>query len=119
MAEPKSELWYIPLGGTVGDAGAIKYAFRSRVNAYKNIADALGVKKAKDTDKGLVFGTNSPTPAKVNIQYTNGEGQPASTVRMCQPDNLNAVTTGGALNGKKVFVNKKEYSIYNVTIKTD
>jgi hypothetical protein len=119
MAEPKSELWVIPLGGTVGDVGALQYAFRSKKGAYKNIADGLGVKAAKDTDKGLIFGCNSPRPAEVRIHYIGADGAPKSTIRFCQPDNLNGVTTGGTLNGKKITVAKTEYSIFNVTIKSN
>ncbi|MEA5515533.1 hypothetical protein [Nodularia sp. UHCC 0506] len=116
--EPKSDLWVIPLGGTIGDAGAIQYAFRSKKDAYKNIAGDLGLKKAKDTDKGLIFGANSPKPATVRILYTK-DGQSRSATRFCQPDNLNAVTTGGKLNGKKIRVNGKEYNIFNVVIKSN
>ncbi|MCV3215686.1 hypothetical protein OGM63_19580 [Plectonema radiosum NIES-515] len=117
--EPKTKVYYINLGGSVGNAGAIRYAWRGKKNAYKNIAAGLGVVLAKDTDKGLMFGASSPKPAVVRIGYTAADGSSKSINRFCEPDKLNAVTTGGALNGKKVQIGTVEYNINNVTIKSN
>jgi hypothetical protein len=117
--EAKTQVYYINLGGSVGNAGAIRYAWRGKKDSYKNIAAGLGVVLAKDTDKGLMFGANSPKPAMVRIGYTAADGSSKSTNRFCEPDKLNAVTTGGELNGKKVKVGATEYNINNVTIKSN
>lgn len=118
MAEPKTQIFYINLGGTVANLGSIRYAWRGRKDSYKNINSQLGVNLAKDTDKGLFFGANSPSPARVRLYYTNNSGQSASTVRFCEPDKLSSVTTGGTLNGKKVKVGSTEFSIYRVELVT-
>lgn len=117
--EAKTQVYYINLGGTVGNAGAIRFAWRGKKDAYKNIADGLGVILAKDTDKGLMFGANSPRPAMVRIGYTGSDGSSKSAIRFCEPDKINGVTTGGDLNGKKIKIGGTEYSINNVTIKSN
>ena len=117
--EAKTQVYYINLGGTVGNAGAMRYAWRGKKDAYKNIAAGLGVVLAKDTDKGLMFGANSPKPAQVRIGYTDANGNSKSTVRFCEPDQLNSVTTGGALNGKKIKIGANEYNINGVDIKSN
>jgi hypothetical protein len=117
MAESKrSELYYINLGGSVGNAGALRYAWRTPKGSYDNIAKALGAVKAKDTDKGLIFGANSPKPVQVSISYQIDSNRTGNTIRFCEPDKVNSVTTGGALNGKKIKVRGKEYQIDQVTI---
>ena len=117
--EPKTVIWYINLGGSVGDIGAMRYAWRGKANSYKNIGDALGVKKAKDTDSGLMFGANSPKPAMVRISYTGANGFSKTAVRFCEPDKIGDVTTGGKLNGKKIVINGTEYNINDVSIKNN
>jgi hypothetical protein len=117
--ESKSQVYYVNLGGSVGNAGAIRYAWRGKRDAYKNIAKDLGVVLAKDTDKGLMFGCNSPAPAMVRIGYTSADGSNKSAVRFCEPDKINSVTTGGALNGKKIKIGANEFNINNVTIKSN
>jgi hypothetical protein len=118
MAEPKSQIYWINLGGGLGNVGAVRYAWRGKKNLYKNIADTLGVVIGKDSDEGLVFGCNSPNPAKVRIYYTADDGSSKSTVRFCEPDKINAATTGGALKKKKVWVANKEYQIYGCELIT-
>ncbi|MBN4004747.1 hypothetical protein [Nostoc sp. LPT] len=118
--EAKSQVYYINLGGTVGNAGAMRFAWRGNKDAYpKAVADELGVVIAKDTDAGLMFGANSPRPAKVRIGYTDANGNSKSTIRFCEPDKIGAVTTGGKLNGKKIKIAGKEYNINGVAIKTN
>ncbi|MBD2503415.1 hypothetical protein [Anabaena azotica] len=117
--EAKTQVYYINIGGGLANVGAVRWAWRGRKNLYKNIASGLGVVLAKDTDKGLVYGTNSPRPAEVRINYTDSTGKAASTIRFCEPDKLNSVTHGGALNGKKVWVAGKEYNINKVTMKSN
>lgn len=117
--EAKSQVLYINVGGSVGNIGAVRFAWRARKDAYKGLAAALGVVIAKDTDKGLLFGANHPCPAKVRITYTRENGDTGSAIRYCEPDKLSAVTTGGTLNGKKITINGKELNINNVTIKSN
>lgn len=118
-AEPKTQIFYINVGGTLANAGAIRYAWRGKVGSYDNIAEALGVVIAKDTDKGLVFGAGSPTPAKVRISYIGPNGSSKSAIRFCEPDKISGVTTGGTLNNKEIKMAKKAYKIYNVTLKSN
>ncbi|WP_413176516.1 hypothetical protein [Anabaena azotica] len=117
MAESKrSEIYYINLGGTVGNAGALRYAWRTPKGSYDGIASALGAVKAKDTDKGLIFGANAPKPVEVSITYQIDSNRTGNTIRFCEPDKVNGVTTGGALNGKQITVRGKKYQINNVRI---
>jgi hypothetical protein len=109
--EPKSQIYWTNLGGGAANAGSIRYAWRGRRNLYKNIADILGVVIGKDSDEGLVFGANSPNPAKVRITYTDASGYSRTAIRFCEPDKINAATTGGALRNKKIWVAGKEYEI--------
>lgn len=111
MAEPKSQIYWVNLGGGLANAGSVRYAWRGKKNLYKNIAETLGVVLGKDSDEALVFGANSPNPAKVRIYYTKNDGSAASTIRFCEPDKINAATTGGALKKKKVWVAGTEYAI--------
>lgn len=111
-AESKTQIYYIDLGGGLANVGAFKYAWRARKGSYDNVESAMGVKKASDTEKGLIFGANSPKPAKVRINLV-GRG---SVTRFCEPDKLNSLTTGGALNGKKLKVRGVEYNINSCEI---
>jgi hypothetical protein len=117
--DAKTQVYFINLGGTVGNVGAMRFAWRGKKDAYKNIASELGVVLAKDTDSGLMFGANSPRPAEVRIGYTAADGSNRSAVRFCEPDKIGNVTTGGKLNGKKIVIGGKEYNINGVTIKTN
>ncbi|MEH2337096.1 hypothetical protein [Nostoc sp.] len=117
--ESKTQVYYINLGGTVANIGAMRFAWRGKKNLYKNIAAGLGVVLAKDTDKALMFGANNPRPAEVRIGYTDASGNSKSTVRFCEPDSIASVTTGGTLNKKKVWVAGKEYNINSVNIKSN
>ncbi|MEH2312346.1 MAG: hypothetical protein V7K35_13325 [Nostoc sp.] len=119
-AEPKTVIWYINLGGSVGDIGAMRYAWRGKKTSYKNIGDGLGVKQAKDTDTGLMFGANSPKPAKVRISYTDANtGASKTCVRFCEPDKIGDVTTGGKINSKKIVIAGVECNINAVEIKNN
>jgi hypothetical protein len=117
--EAKTQIYYINLGGTVGNVGAMRYAWRGKKNAYKNIGDAMGVVTAKDTDSGLMFGANSPRPALVRIGYTAADGSSKSVTRFCEPDKIGDVTTGGKINGKKITVGGTEFNINSCTLKSN
>ncbi|MCL6750067.1 hypothetical protein KBT16_03375 [Nostoc sp. CCCryo 231-06] len=117
--EAKTQVYYINLGGTVGNVGAMRYAWRGKKNSYKDIGAAMGVVSAKDTDSGLMFGANSPRPALVRIGYTDASGNSKSVVRFCEPDKIGNVTTGGKINGKKITVAGKEYNINSCTLKSN
>lgn len=117
--DAKTQVYYINIGGGLANIGSVRFAWRGKKNLYKNIADGLGVVLAKDTDKGLMFGSNHPKPAQVRISYVDSSGNARSTIRYCEPDKLNSVTLGGSLNGKKVWVAGNEYNINQVTIKSN
>lgn len=117
--DSKTQVYYVNLGGGLANAGAIRWAWRGKKDLYKNIAGELGVVLAKDTDQGLMYGTNKPRPAVVRISYVDANGSSRSTLRFCEPDKISNVTTGGKLNGKKVWVAGKEYNINDVALKSN
>jgi len=94
-----STVYYIKLGQGLG-FNDLKYAFRTPKDAYKGINRELGVIKAKEGEKGLVFGANKPKPATVRINFEGG----GSTTRFCDPTKLEGVTIGGKLDKKKVEI---------------
>lgn len=108
-----STTYYIKLGAGVGGAVVpFKYAFRAPENAYKGLESQLGVVRAKEAEGGLVYGANSPKPARIRINFEGG----GSTTRFCDPGKLEGVTIGGKLNRKTVnisdrFRNKKISSV--------
>lgn len=118
-SEPKTQIFYINLGGGVGDIGATRYAWRGKKGSYDNIAEELGVKIAKDTDTGLCFGINYPAPAKVRISYIGSDGASRSAVRFCEPDKISDVTTGGKLGSKEIKIGTKSFKIYGASLKSN
>lgn len=111
--------YYINIGGTLGDAGAVRFGFRAPTDAYDNIAADLGVKEVSDTETGIMFGANFPRPVRVRIRYRIGSGNSVvkrSVTRFCDPSRVEGVTFGRALNGKKVKVRGQEFDIDQVTI---
>lgn len=118
-SQKKTQIYYINIGGGIADVGSFKYAWRSSKDSYKGIADSLGVKEAKDTEQGLIFGANNPRPAEIRISYTHSSGETRTVTRFCEPDKLSSVTTGGTINGKKITVSGVQYEINNATIKTN
>ncbi len=119
-------VYTINLGGEIADVGSIRYGFHAPDDAYKSIASAMGVTKRKDTDKGIVYGCNSPKPTKVRINFKKsaasaviGKSNRGSTIRFCEPDKVGSLTLGGAINGKKVKVGLFEYDIDSVMLKNN
>lgn len=108
--EAKTAVFFINLGGGVANVGAFRYAWRAKADSYDNIGGELGVVKAKDTDKGLIFGANRPTPIKVRINCAGTK----VAYRWCEPDKVSNVTTGNTLNGKKVKIGGVQYNIDSV-----
>lgn len=99
-----STVYYIRIGAGLGGAIApFKYAFRAPEDAYKGLEKDLGVIKAKESEGGLVYGANSPKPARVRVNFEGG----GSTTRFCDPGKLEAVTIGGKLNRKTVNISKR------------
>lgn len=96
-----STVYYIELGAGLGGAMApIKYAFYAPKDSYKGLAREMGVKEAKENERGLVFGANQPKPSRVRINFEGG----GSTTRFCDPGKVEAVVVGGRLNKKKVDI---------------
>jgi hypothetical protein len=95
----KPQVVYINIGsGLKGAISPVKYAWRlPQKPPAKAIRDALGWVVAKENEKALVFGANSPKPARVRINFEGG----GSTMAFCDPSKLENVTYGGALNKKK------------------
>lgn len=114
--DSKTQIYYIDLGGGLANIGAFKYAWRAKTGSYDDIGKDMGVNTAKDTEKGLIFGANSPKPARVRINYVYSGGTTRSVIRFCEPDKLNALTTGGAINGKKIKVNGVAYNVSSCDI---
>ena len=86
----------------------------------------MGVNKSTDTTQGVVFGCNRPKPIPVRINFRTGNASglfgssnaTRSVTRWCEPDKIGDVTTGGAINGKKIKIgaNGTEYDINSVGI---
>jgi hypothetical protein len=119
-------IYTVNLGGTVGDAGSIRYGFNAPDDAYKSIGAALGVTKRNDADTGIVFGCNRPKPAQVRITFKKsaassviGKSNRGSAVRFCEPDKIGEVTLGGTLGRKKIRVGLFDYDIDGVSIKNN
>jgi len=89
--ESKTKIFFVELGKK-----KVKYAWRAAADAYKGIADALGVKEAADTDDGLIFG-GRPKPPKVRLSLANK----TSVIRFCDPGKIEELTIDGTLNNKK------------------
>ncbi len=89
MAADKSDVFYIELEG-------IKYGWRAPKDSYKGLDKSLGVKKAKDKEKNIVFGAdNKPPRVRINLD----KGSPL--VRFCDPDKIKNVVFDNELVGKK------------------
>jgi hypothetical protein len=88
--EAKNEIWTIKMG-------AITYAWHAPEDAYKGIADELGVEKAKDTDNNIIFGSSNKPP-RIRINTADKK----SYIRFCDPGKLEALITKGSLNSKKI-----------------
>lgn len=120
--------YFLNLGGTVANLGAIRWGFRAPLKAYDNIGAGLGVTKVDDTNRtGITYGINQPRPARVRISFVDESFDPTDplasagavtghAVRFCEPDSLNDVLFG-AINDKQIYVNRVAYDITNVTIK--
>lgn len=110
-------IFYVNLGGSAGDTGAVRYGFRAPDKAYDDIKDPMGVVKVEDTSQGVLFGVSRPRPAKVSISYKKGTNLGSRAIkRFCEPDKVGDVTVGGAINGKKVTVGASSYDINYVTL---
>ena len=88
--DSKTKIWYIKLG-------SVKYAWRAKEEVYKEVAKALGVTKAKDTEDNLVFGANSPKPVEIRLNLANGR----SPILFADPGQIEDLVVKGSLNGKK------------------
>ena len=110
--------YFLNLGGTIANLGAIRWGFRAPSQAYDNIGDGLGVYKVDDANRtGISYGINQPRPARVRIAFSDDAGTTyGSATRFCEPDNLNDVLFG-SINSLQVFVAGTAYQIDNVTIK--
>lgn len=92
--------YYINLGAGLANVGAIRYAFYTQDENYRGLERYLGVIKARQNDRGLVFGANQPKPATVRINFEGG----GATTRFCDPAKLESVTVGGTMNNRTVDI---------------
>lgn len=107
MAKAKTAKQYIQLG-------KFKYGWNSE--NYGSIARDLGVKVAKPKETDIVYGANNPKPPVIRISFfvRGNNGATRSTTRFCDPKQLGKVILG-ALNGKKIKVGSKSYTIAGVS----
>jgi hypothetical protein len=109
--------FFLNLGGTIANLGAIRWGFRAPAKAYDNIAGGLGVTKVDDANRtGISYGINQPRPARVRIAYSITGNKVGNAIRFCEPDSLNDVLFG-SLNALQVVVSGSPFDIDNVTIK--
>ncbi len=83
--------------------GAFKLAWRAPVDAYpKEILTELGVNAVdeKKPEPGLVFGSNSPRPARVRINVQKKQGDSSSYTLFANPGQIPVLINGNALRGK-------------------
>jgi hypothetical protein len=108
-----NQIHYITING---NGSNFKYAWRAPKGSYGTLAKELGVTLAKATEKGLVFGANSPKPPEISITYykKGNSGDTASTTRFCDHEKLQNVLTG-SLKGKKLSVRGKSYTIVSAS----
>ena len=99
--ESKSSRYYIEMK-------TLKYGWTAPKDAYKGLESELGVKEAKDGDKGITYGGNVKPP-KVRLNLEDGK----SIIRFCDPDNVEDVVVNDTLTGKK-FNSKTICSVRNV-----
>lgn len=112
----RHDRYFINVGGTLGNAFAVRWGFRGPSWAYDNIGSGMGVVKVSDDNRsGIVYGCNNPRPAKVRINYRKSAEKSGTAVRFCEADKLNE-TLFGSLNALKVKVRNTEYQIDNVTL---
>lgn len=108
--------FYINLGGSFANIGAVRYGFRAPEKAYDNIGAALGVVTVDDNTEGVMYGVNSPRPSKVSIVFQKSTTIKRATKRFCEPDKVGDVTVGKALKGTQIFVSGSGYPVRAVTL---
>lgn len=114
MAKRQSKqygVYYVPMSQSVGKGdnnrsqgtGAFKIAWRAPIDSYpKDVAKELGViaEDAKKPTPGLVFGANSPRPARVRINVKKSQGKSSSYILFANPGNIPRLINGNVLKGK-------------------
>lgn len=87
--------YYVEIGGS-------KYAWRAEEDKYKDIASAAGIKKATTKTKGLLFGSNTPKPARVRLNFEDGliNKDRSSQIVFVNPSKVGDILDG-SLRGKK------------------
>lgn len=102
-------IYVVDLGGGLAGANKVKYAWRAKKGTYPNdIMKGLGVRVAKDTEDGLIFGCNTPKPLRVRVNFSNGK----SRKLFADPAKAEDLMVKGTLNGKKI----DGFNINSVTI---
>ncbi len=103
--------FYIAMSQSVGKGdnghsqgtGAFKLAWRAPIDAYpKEIAAQLGITAVDEAkpEPGLVFGANSPRPARVRINVQKSQGKSSSYTLFANPQKIPALINGNVLKGK-------------------
>lgn len=109
MAQKEYVVYYIDLkevsrgNGGGSNAEKIRFAWRAPIDAYPpEIAKELGITQVKNlaTTKGLVFGMNSPRPARVRINVKAKQGSQKSYILFCDPAKISSLILTNKLRGK-------------------
>lgn len=112
----KFDRYFVNVGGTVGNLGAVRWGFRAPGYAYDNIGTGMGVVKVADNNRsGIVYGANNPRPPRVRINYVKSVEKTGSAMRFCEADKLNE-TLFGSVNNLKIKIRTIEYDINNITL---
>ena len=110
--QEKSGIFYIPMSRSDGDgekakkSDVLQLAWRAPVSSYpKEVAQKLGVVAVGDdeSEPGLIFGSNSPRPARVRINIKLSQGNSFSVTRFANPEKIGALTVNNSLKGTKFY----------------
>ncbi len=84
--------------------GDFKFAWRAPVDTYpKEIAKALGIQIVDDKkpEKSLIFGANSPRPARIRINVKYPKGKTKSFLLFAKTEKVPGLVVGSVLRNKK------------------
>jgi len=109
MAKKQYGVFYTVLTQSEGEGKnkqnqSINFAWRAPIDTYpKEIATKLGiiaVDKSKSVP-GLIFGSNSPRPARVRVNVQKAQGSSSSYLLFANPKKVPGLTVANNLKGVK------------------